>query len=40
MLRFFVGLSTEEIAQVLGKSTAAVYSLHARAMGLLRQELA
>lgn len=39
MLRFFAGLDTEEIAGVLGRSPAAVYSLQARAIGVLREEL-
>ncbi|MGQ9572910.1 MAG: sigma-70 family RNA polymerase sigma factor [Dehalococcoidia bacterium] len=39
ILRFFVSLNTEEIAQVLGKKSAAVYSLQARALGALRQHL-
>ena len=39
ILRFLVGLSTEEIAQVVGKERVAVYSLHARAITALRQSL-
>jgi RNA polymerase sigma-70 factor (ECF subfamily) len=39
ILRFLVGLSTEEIAEVVGKERVAVYSLHARAITTLRQSL-
>jgi RNA polymerase sigma-70 factor, ECF subfamily len=39
ILRFLVGLSTEEICSVTGKERAAVYSLHARAMASLRHRL-
>lgn len=39
ILRFIVGLSTQEVAEVLGKSRTAVYSLIARAMIALREEL-
>ena len=39
MLRFFVGLDAEEIAQVVGKNSSAVYSLQARAMSVLRHEM-
>lgn len=39
ILRFFVGLSTPEIAEVLGKQAAAVYSLQARAVASLRNVL-
>lgn len=39
ILRFLVGLSTGEIAEAIGKETAAVYSLHARAIATLRQNL-
>jgi RNA polymerase sigma-70 factor (ECF subfamily) len=39
ILRFFVGLSTEEIAGVIGKERSAVYSLHARAIASLRRAL-
>jgi len=39
ILRFFMGLSTEEIARVLGKAAAAVYSLEARALLSLRKAL-
>jgi RNA polymerase sigma-70 factor (ECF subfamily) len=39
ILRFLVGLSTEEISDVLGKERAAVYSLHARAITSLREAL-
>lgn len=39
ILRFFVGLSTQEIADVLGKQAAAVYSLQARAVASLRNIL-
>jgi DNA-directed RNA polymerase specialized sigma24 family protein len=39
ILRFFVGLTTPEIAQVMGKQTTAVYSLQARAVASLRSVL-
>ena len=39
ILRFFVGLSTPEIAQVMGKQPTAVYSLQARAVASLRSVL-
>lgn len=39
ILRFLVGLSTEEISDVVGKERAAVYSLHARAITSLREAL-
>jgi len=39
ILRFLVGMSTEEIAGMLGKERAAIYSLHARAITSLRQRL-
>jgi RNA polymerase sigma-70 factor (ECF subfamily) len=39
ILRFLVGLSTDEIAELIGKEKAAVYSLHARAITALRQSL-
>jgi RNA polymerase sigma-70 factor (ECF subfamily) len=39
-LRYFVGLSAEEIAAVLGKTPTAVYSLQARAITALRRRLA
>jgi RNA polymerase sigma factor (sigma-70 family) len=39
ILRFFVGLSTPEIARVIGKQPAAVYSLQARAVASLRNAL-
>jgi RNA polymerase sigma-70 factor (ECF subfamily) len=39
ILRFLVGLSTDEIAEIIGKEKAAVYSLHARAITSLRQSL-
>ena len=35
-LRYFVGLETPEIAAIMGKDAAAVYSLHARALVALR----
>lgn len=35
-LRYFVGLDTPEIAQIMGKDASAVYSLHARALVALR----
>lgn len=40
VLRWFVGLKTPQIAQVVGKEPAAVYSLQARAMDALRRDLA
>jgi len=39
VLRFVVGHTTEEIAELLGKERAAVYSLHARAIATLRKSL-
>jgi RNA polymerase sigma-70 factor (ECF subfamily) len=39
ILRFWVGLSTQEIADVLGKKPVAVYSLEARALASLRRRL-
>jgi RNA polymerase sigma-70 factor (ECF subfamily) len=39
ILRFLVGLSTEEISEIVGKERAAVYSLHARAINSLREAL-
>lgn len=39
VLRFYVGLSTPEIAQLMGKQPAAVYSLQARAVASLRSKL-
>lgn len=38
-LRYFVGLDTTEIAQIMGKDASAVYSLHARALVALRGQL-
>lgn len=39
ILRFFVGLSTPEMARVMGKEVTAVYSLQARAVASLRNAL-
>ena len=39
ILRFLVGLSAQEVAEVIGKKTAAVYSLQARAILALREQL-
>lgn len=39
ILRFFVGLSTPEIARLMGKRAAAIYSLQARAVASLRRAL-
>ena len=39
ILRFFVGLSAQEVADVMGKRPAAVYSLQARALLALRDRL-
>jgi len=39
ILRFLVGMSTAEIAEMMGKERAAIYSLHARAITSLRQRL-
>ena len=39
ILRFFVGLSGQEVAEVTGKGPAAVYSLQARAILALREQL-
>ena len=38
-LRFFAEYSTQEIAAVLGKSTAAIYSLEVRGIAALRRQL-
>ena len=38
-MRFFVGLTTDEIAEMLGKKPAAVYSLEARALAALRKRM-
>ena len=38
-LRFFAGYSTQEIAAVLGKSVAAIYSLEVRGIASLRRQL-
>jgi RNA polymerase sigma-70 factor (ECF subfamily) len=40
ILRFLVGLSAQEVADVVGKNPAAIYSLQARAILALREELA
>lgn len=39
ILRFLVGLSAQEVAEVIGKGPAAVYSLQARAILTLREQL-
>ena len=39
ILRFLVGLSAQEVAEVIGKKPAAVYSLQARAILVLRERL-
>ena len=39
LLRFYVGLSTHEIGQLIGKQPAAVYSLQARAVASVRGRL-
>ena len=39
ILRFLVGLSAQEVAGVVGKKPAAVYSLQARAILALREQL-
>jgi RNA polymerase sigma factor (sigma-70 family) len=39
-LRFLVGLSTAEVALLLGKKPATVYSLQARAVAALKRQLA
>jgi RNA polymerase sigma-70 factor (ECF subfamily) len=39
ILRFLVGLSAQEVAAVMGKQPAAIYSLQARAILALRQQL-
>lgn len=36
-MRYLVGLSTQEIAALMGRQPAAVYSLHARALAALRR---
>lgn len=38
-LRFFVGLSTPEIAAVMGRQPVAIYSLQARALTALRKQM-
>jgi RNA polymerase sigma-70 factor (ECF subfamily) len=39
ILRFLVGLSAQEVAEVVGKKPAAVYSLQARAILALRERI-
>jgi RNA polymerase sigma-70 factor, ECF subfamily len=39
VLKFFVGLDAREVASIVGKDVAAVYSLHARALDGLRRRL-
>lgn len=39
ILRFLVGLNAEEVGQVIGKKPAAIYSLQARAILALREQL-
>ncbi len=39
ILRFLVGLSAQEVAEVTGKGPAAIYSLQARAILALREQL-
>ncbi len=39
ILRFLVGLSGQEVAAVMGKQPAAIYSLQARAILTLREHL-
>ena len=39
ILRFLVGLSAQEVAEVIGKKPTAVYSLQARAILALREQL-
>ncbi len=39
ILRFLVGLSAQEVAEVIGKKPAAIYSLQARAVLALREQL-
>ncbi len=39
ILRFLVGLSAQEVAEVVGKGPASVYSLQARAILALREQL-
>jgi RNA polymerase sigma-70 factor (ECF subfamily) len=39
-LRFLVGLSTKDVASVLGKKPATIYSLQARAVAALKRQLA
>ncbi len=39
ILRYFVGLTTPEVAGVVGKHERAVYSLHTRAIKALRRHL-
>ena len=40
ILRYFVGLTTDEITATLGRKPAAVYSLEARALQAMRNQLA
>ncbi len=39
ILRYFVGLTTPQVAQVMGKNERAVYSLQTRAIKALRRQL-
>ena len=39
VFKFFVGMDAKEIASILGKEPAAVYSLQARALDTLRRRL-
>ncbi len=39
ILRFLVGLSAQEVAEIVGKGPASVYSLQARAILALREQL-
>ncbi|HLF75869.1 MAG TPA: sigma-70 family RNA polymerase sigma factor [Dehalococcoidia bacterium] len=40
ILRFILGLPTREVAEIMGKSEAATYSLQVRAASALRREIA
>jgi RNA polymerase sigma-70 factor (ECF subfamily) len=40
ILRYFMAMSAEEVARVIDKTQAAVYSLQARALATLRRSLA
>jgi RNA polymerase sigma-70 factor (ECF subfamily) len=39
ILRFLVGLSAQEVAELMGRKPAAIYSLQARAILALREQI-